>query len=920
MKKTVLILLSLILTLLLIASCGTGEDKEEDTTADIGTESGDITTPATTAPIIEQEIPKEELMPNCAIVGEFRISFISDRIVRIEKKTENGFEDRPSLNVTGRLFSSTVDYTKEEIGEEVRFKTAGYTVCLPKDADAFSQNIYVLSCEGEELWRFTSHTGSSVYLPSPSSKLKSFYFSDSPRVIPSSQGYSLSDAEYEKNNGWEIDEKAEDVYVFLPNGSYENFTSDFIKITGRSEMVTLGFLGYWDSRYFEYTQETAIKQVDDYLSRGYPIDNLVIDTDWRKSAGTDGIGYSVNIKLIPNIKKLMSDLHKKGVSVMFNDHPEPVKNTTSLLDRAEIKYRYANLRNILSSGLDYWWYDRNWHAALNPVADGVSIYATGMYAFYDITKGYYEEQAEKTEEYSKRPLIMGNVDGINNGDFANPSTLFAHRYSIQWTGDVGSFASDLRQEVENAVKGGVIMGLPYISSDIGGHQHATTDEMYIRWFQYGSFSTIMRVHCRKPFSRMPWLYGEKAESVAHEYIDMRYRLLPLYYNLAHENYETGLPIMRRLDINYPELKGADRNDQYLLGDHLLVAPVTGEHTAKSIAELDIKNGSNEGFKVEYFANNSLSGEPAAVGTVKDINFDWKTGGPEELNGRVDDFSIRYTAEITAKDKDIYLQAYADDGIRIYIDGEKVLDGWTVYDTYLLTKKPIKAGTTSKVVIEFFEGGYDAHIYIKYMDEDPYEDTRDVFLPSGSWIDVWTGKVYEGNSTVTVTHGLETSPLFVRQGAIIPLAENMSNVSEKSWESMALDIYPSRTDSAETVIYEDDGETVAYKEGKFRTTDISLKYDGNSDAAVINIEAAKGSFEHSLRGFTERNFTIRIHNGDMGKVKKVTVNGSEVSFTEHTKTEEASPFAFSGPALDSDITELIFKTNIYSANEVVVYFE
>ena len=73
------------------------------------------------------------------------------------------------------------------------------------------------------------------------------------------------------------------------------------------------------------------------------------------------------------------------------------------------------------------------------------------------------------------------------------------------------------------------VGLPYTSSDLGGHTSTVTEDMYVRWIQYGALSPIMRVHCTKPYSRMPWLFGDTAARVTHTYADLRYRLLPVYY-------------------------------------------------------------------------------------------------------------------------------------------------------------------------------------------------------------------------------------------------------------------------------------------------------------------------------------------------------------------------------------------------------
>ena len=66
--------------------------------------------------------------------------------------------------------------------------------------------------------------------------------------------------------------------------------------------------------------------------------------------------------------------------------------------------------------------------------------------------------------------------------------------------------------------------------------------------------------------------GRGCLNIIRDYVNLRYRLLPTYYNLSHENYETGMPLVRRLDFEYPEYESAARNDQYLLGEDILIAP------------------------------------------------------------------------------------------------------------------------------------------------------------------------------------------------------------------------------------------------------------------------------------------------------------------------------------------------------------
>ena len=729
-------------------------------------------------------------MLNASIeLGALRVQLLSESIVRIENKGPKGFEDRPSYIVLNREDYPSVDYSIVKENGVTLIKTSKYTVHIPDGADA--QDTYITDRDGKKLWAYgdAGRTDTNIYLPSPSDELKSWYFTDSPRIIPSAHGYSYKKDVTNLQN-WDFDSSALDVFVFLPDGDYSRFCSDYVRVTGSSEMVNLKTLGYWDSRWYPYSSESAIKQINDYRERGFSIDVLVIDTDWRASGsdgqGSGGIGYDINTELFPDMAAFLKKCKEMDVGICFNDHPEPVRGTSNGLDQAEVEYRSKKLTLILSLGINYWWYDRNWSVSLNSCTPEISTYAFGMYAYHWVTSEYRESVTD-LNEFAKRALIMANVDGVLHGKWYYASDISAHRYSIQWTGDIGANTDALAQEIYTSVFGGAEVGLPYMSSDIGGHNQVVTNEMYARWVQYGALSTICRVHCTSERyihqdGRMPWLFGERSEKIAHTYLDMRYRLLPLYYSLARQNYETGLPIMQRVDIQYPMYVEASRNDEYLLGKYILVAPIDS------------------------------------------------------------------------------------------------------------------------------------------ADESTEYNERSVFIPDGTWVDIWSGERFVGPATYTVRHKLETSPIFVREGALTVLAPNMISTSEKDWSECVLDVYPSANYSANTYLYEDDTLTNAYKHGFYRTTDITMDFESENKALCINIGAADGRFEGE-RAFTERSWRVRLHtNPAWSAPNSITVNGKAADYTLISKSESGLPFAFEGASLDGDIYEFTVSGSLYEAYEIKVFYK
>lgn len=860
-------------------------------------------------------------------IGDVRVQLLSDTLVRIENKGGKGFENRESYIVTNRLEWKGAAAEKVEENGVTKIKSEHYTVVVPDGGKA--ENAYITDAAGKTIWTYTGRTDTNVYIPSPSDELKSWHFTDSPRIIPSYEGYS--DGAAQPLQGWDFDSKATDIFVFLPQGDYERFCTDYVNLTGKTEMVNLSTLGFWDSRYYAYTSETALQQIKDYREKGYAIDVLVIDTDWRKSSGnTSGMGYDINTSLFPNMAEFLKQCEELGVEICFNDHPTPVQGTNNGLDKNEVDYRNDKLTLLLSLGVDYWWYDRNWSTSLNSCDPEISVYAFGMYAYQWITQDYYSEIAD-IFEYARRAVIMGNVDGCLNGEWKYASDISAHRYSIQWSGDTFSGMDDLAQEIYAAVMGGAEVGLPYISADLGGHNGGLTDEAYIRWMQYGLLSSIARVHCvNSQPGRMPWIYGDKAEEVFKVYQDMRYRLLPLYYSLARENYDTGLPLMRRLDVKYPQYAESSRNDQYLLGDYIVIAPLS-ETNSDPLEQQKKKpdtlftheeNGTQvPGLKGEYRDSMRFSGNVKVTRTDLDINFDWGEGKADPAMNNVDNFTVVWTGKINIGSKPAKLAFLADDTVKVYIDGDEAIPEVNS-KTYCYTPL-FKANSKHDIEIRYSEHDGEAFIYSFYMEQESESRcnaAREIFLPEGTWIDVWTGQRYSGPVTKILSYSLETSPIFVREGALVTLAENGKNAADSDWSKTTLDVYPSTNFTAKTRLYEDDTKTVAYRDGKFRTTDISMNYDKTKKAVIVTLNAAEGGFEGACE---ERTWNIRVHkNPGWDNLTEVKVNGTALSASEiknFAKSAEAKPFATSGAAADGEIYEFTLKGSVKAAYQIELYF-
>ena len=129
---------------------------------------------------------------------------------------------------------------------------------------------------------------------------------------------------------------------------------------------------------------------------------------------------------------------------------------------------------------------------------------------------------------------------------------------------------------------------------------------------------------------------------------------------------------------------------------------------------------------------------------------------------------------------------------------------------------------------------------------PDVTSRLVYLPKGLWYDYWTGKSYQGGGMIRAEAPLETVPMFVRGGAVIPMGPEMSFVGEKKFDPLTFVIYPDSDGSAYGFLYEDDGMSPAYQQGVFRRTSVSVTRSGAGYKASVS--RPEGAFSPGARQF------------------------------------------------------------------------
>ncbi len=832
------------------------------------------------------------------IYGNVRVQLLSENIVRVEYGKNGKFCDENTFLIPNKECYRGVGVAYSENDGVICF--GEYELYIPENAKSLAG--VRLEKNGERVYTYKKLANSGE-LPPLDKTPEVFVLSDTPRIIVPQGGYSVN-----RNGEYKVEENVQDIYLLLCQKNAKKLRKLYVELTGRCELVRLSTLGGWNSKYYAYTEEEAKQLILDYEKHNVPLDVMVIDTDWRSCE--HGWGYDINTKLFPDMKRFLDFAHAHGVEIMFNDHPEPVDGK-QIFDPEEIAYRERNLQSLMEKGLDIWWYDRNWATKLVSPTKGINPETFGLYLFADVTKHYWQK-ASGSKVFYRRPVIMGNVDNIANGCYAKIYSSASHRYSIQWTGDIQSDPDALAQEVATMIRAGDNC-IPYENSDCGGHLGDPDKEGFIRWMQYGTLSPVFRPHCTNYVKRFrePWVYDTETLDIVREYNNLRYRLLPVIYKNAYNSYEAGEPIFKALGYEYPEDKKALKcTGEYMLGNDILLRPVAG----RAPVAVPPANFAKP-VKATYYNGTELKGEPIARAEYSDLNIILNHTSPEK-GVPVYYFSARFETEIKFE-KDVELIVRSDDGATVWIDGEKVFEDKTLHSAMNFPLKTIEGGKLHKIEIEYFQAGGEAAIGLYYC-EVVTDDKVRTYLPKGKWLDPFDGKIYTGGKTVVKEYGLREIPLFVRLGALIPLAYEAHNTKEQKWNKLVYDFYPCKEASDCGYLYEDDTQTTAYKLGQFRKSAYEAYYYEDCNAFVIKLHAAEGKFEDE-KCFVARDISLKYHLlKGAESVKKVTVNGEEVGFVKAKKHSSVFPLNTEQNAPDGGVISVPMKIDVNRDYEIKFY--
>ena len=422
------------------------------------------------------------------------------------------------------------------------------------------------------------------------------------------------------------------IYYFIFGPTYKQIIGRYMELTGNPIMPPAWALGFAQCRGMLTNEKLTREIAKGYRHHQIPCDIIYQDIGWTEHLQD----FKWNPGAYENPRAMVSDLADMGFKVIVSQDPVVSKGNSS-------DWHSANTPNTKSQwqeadSLGYFakdirtgkTYDMPWPWGGNcGVVDFTKPEVADWWGKYqqkvldDGVRGFWTDMGEPawSNEESTDRLFMKHHLGMHNEihnvygltwdkvvteqfEKRNPNirifqmtrAAFAgmQRYTFGWSGDTGDGNNvldgwkKLENQIPLALSAGM-GGIPFWSCDISGYcgdikDYEAMSELYVRWLQFGAFNPLSRIHHEGNNAVEPWLFGPEAEAMCKKAIELKYQLFPYIYTYARQAFDTGLPLMRALMLEYQDDQETfNLNSQFLFGKELLVAPVMEQSaTSKKI--------------------------------------------------------------------------------------------------------------------------------------------------------------------------------------------------------------------------------------------------------------------------------------------------------------------------------------------------
>ncbi len=426
---------------------------------------------------------------------------------------------------------------------------------------------------------------------------------------------SIGKVELAKNFTRWISEASNQIDYFVTVGdTFKDIMNNYADATGYPPEVPDWGLGFWQSKLRYKDKEELLSIAKEYKKRGLQISVIVIDFFHWKYMGD----WNFDNNFWPEVEEMVEELNEMGIKVMISIWPtvsqhsknyELMQNQGLLLrtrygvpvqmefidtepkgpvyltyyDPTNPKARdfiWERVKtNYYDKGIKIFWLDSCEPDIFPPhhenlkyfIGDGKEVGCA--YPFFH-QKGFYEGLKKSGEN---EILLLCRSAWAGSQRFG----------AMVWSGDIGSTFEDLQKQIPAGLNMG-LSGISWWNADIGGFHSGEIEspyfrELIVRWFQFGIFTPLLRLHgCRLPFFKEyetgspneVWSFGDEAYKIITKFLFLREKLKPYLKQCYKEANLYGAPIIRPLFFDYSDDESTyEINDQFMLGSSILVAPI-----------------------------------------------------------------------------------------------------------------------------------------------------------------------------------------------------------------------------------------------------------------------------------------------------------------------------------------------------------
>ena len=404
-------------------------------------------------------------------------------------------------------------------------------------------------------------------------------------------------------------------YWFVVGDSPAEIVNEYGDVTGKVPLMPEYGLGFWQCKLRYQTQEELLEVAREYKKRNIPLDMIVVDFfHWPKQGE-----WKFDKTYWPEPQKMIKEINDMGTEVMVSIWPTVDRESENYEEMLEKGFLIRTERGF-RVGLNFEGATIHYDATNPKARDYVwekakeNYYKLGVKTFWldEAEPEYTVYDFDNYRYFLGTDLEIGNIypveyaktfyEGMEKEGQKQIVNLLrcawagSQRYgALVWSGDIASTFESMRYQLVAGLNMG-IAGIPWWTTDIGGFHGGDPSkedfrELFVRWFQWGAFCPVMRLHgdrvprqpqygttggatCRSGAPNEIWSYGEKVYEICKNYIEIRESMRDYIRSLMEEAHEKGSPVIRPLFYEFPEDKDAwEVEDEYMFGSKYLVAPI-----------------------------------------------------------------------------------------------------------------------------------------------------------------------------------------------------------------------------------------------------------------------------------------------------------------------------------------------------------